>query len=85
MPNDVKPRKDEAVSDKRRKFRQLAESRTNRAIEAIARVGNLSNHHVYEFDEAEVRKVVRALRDAVSSVESRFTTPRGKTSGTFKL
>jgi len=55
--------------DKRGKFRELAESRTNRAIEAIARIGNLSNRQTYEWDEAEVKKVVRALRDAVSSVE----------------
>ena len=72
-------------SDKQKKFRQLAESRTNRALDAISRIGNLSNKHIYEFDEAEVRKVVRALRDAVSVVESRFTTPRGRTGGSFKL
>ncbi len=70
---------------KHSKFRSLAESRTNKAIEAITRIGNLSNRQIYEFDESEVRKIVRALRDAVSAVESRFESPRGKSGGAFKL
>jgi len=70
---------------KRARFRSLAESRTNKAIEAILRIGNLSNRQIYDFEEAEVRKVLRALKDAVTSVEARFETPRGKTGGGFKL
>ena len=73
------------IEQKRNKFRTLAESRTNKAIEAISRLGNLSNRQIYEFEEAEVRKVLRALRDAVSAVESRFESPRGKTGAGFKL
>jgi hypothetical protein len=73
------------MNQKRQKFRSLAESRTNKAIEAISRIGNLSNRQTYEFEDAEVRKIVRALRDAVSAVESRFESPRGKLSGGFKL
>lgn len=72
-------------SEKREKFRELAESRTNRAIESILRIGNLSNRQIYEWEDAEVKKVIRALRDAVSSVESRFESPKGKMAGGFKL
>ncbi len=73
------------AGSKREKFRALAEARANKAIEAIARIGNLSNRQIYEFEDAEVRKVVRALKDAVASVEARFESPRGKTGGSFKL
>jgi hypothetical protein len=76
------PRK---LKDKHQRFRTLAESRTNKALQAIARIGNLSNRQIYEFEEPEVRKIVRVLRDAVSLVESRFESPRGKTAGGFKL
>ena len=58
--------------DKHQRFRALAESRTNKAIEAIMRIGNLSNRQIYDFEEPEVRKIIRALKDAVSLVESRF-------------
>ena len=73
------------LDKKRQKFRDLAESRTNKAIEAISRIGNLSNKQIYEFEESEVRKVIRALRDAVVAVEGRFASPRGKSGGGFKL
>jgi hypothetical protein len=72
-------------SGKRGKFRELAEARTNKAIEAILRIGNLSNRQIYDFEDAEVRKVIRALKDAVASVEARFESPCGKTGGGFKL
>ena len=73
------------TEDKRQKFRDLAESRTNKAIEAISRIGNLSNRQIYEFDEVEVRKIIRALKDAITKVEGRFHSPRGKSGGGFKL
>jgi hypothetical protein len=78
----VKPVKTE---DKRQKFRDLAESRTNKAIEAISRIGNLSNRQIYEFEEQEVRKIIRALKDAITKVEGRFDSPRRKSDGGFKL
>jgi hypothetical protein len=38
----------------------------------------------YEYEEVEVRKVIRALREAVAVGEARFETPRARKSG-FKL
>lgn len=72
-------------SSKHEKFRELAESRTNKALTSIGRIGNLSNRSLYSWDEAEVRKVIKALKDAVTEVEAKFTSPRGKTDGKFKL
>lgn len=71
--------------DKHQRFRELAEARTNKAIEAIFRIGNLSNRQIYEFEEAEVRKIIRALKDAIAAVEGRFNSPRSKGGGGFKL
>lgn len=73
------------LSAKHQKFRDLAESRTNKALDAIRRIGNLSNRSIYEWDEAEVRKVVKALRAEVSEVEGRFASPGSKSGQKFKL
>lgn len=73
------------TASKRQKFRSLAEKRTNRALEAIGRIGNLSNRQLYEWEEAEVRKITKALKDAVSEVEGRFASPKGKADAKFKL
>lgn len=70
---------------KRAKFRHLAQSRTNKALESIGRIGNLSNRSIYEWEEAELKKVIKALKDAVSEVERRFESPKGKVDGKFKL
>ena len=72
------------MTQKREKFRELAEGRTTKALDAIARFGNLSNRQVYEYEDVEVKKIMRALRDAVAEVEARFEAPRTRKSG-FKL
>lgn len=71
--------------EKHEKFRELAEKRTNRALEAIERIGKLSNRQLYQWEEAEVRKIVKALKDAVGEVEVRFASPRGRPDSKFRL
>jgi len=70
---------------KREKFLYIAEKRTNNALEAIGRLSNLSNPQIYEFEETEVRKMIKALKDAVTEVESRFASPKGKSEAKFKF
>lgn len=83
MPNEIGNRG--YLPPKRQKFRELAEKRTNRALESINRIGNLSNRQLYEWEDAEVRKVMKALKEAVSEVENRFASPKGKSDAKFKL
>lgn len=73
------------TDEKRGNFRRIGEARTNKALQAISRIGNLSNRQLYEWDDAEVRKIIKALRDAVSEVEGRFTAPKSKSDPQFKL
>jgi hypothetical protein len=74
-----------SMSSKRLKFRELAENRTNKALDAVRRIGNLANPQLYEPDQTEVRKIIKALRDAVSDVEAKFASPRARPPGAFKL
>jgi len=71
--------------NKRSKFREIAVGRTDRAIEAIERIGNLSNRQLYEWEEVEVKKILKALRDAVNKVENRFEAPGGRNRERFSL
>jgi hypothetical protein len=70
---------------KHRKFRELAERRTNKALDAIRLIGNLSNRQNYVYSDAEVRKIVKTLKDAVAEVEARFGKSPGHGGGEFKL
>lgn len=79
-------REGQPTSDKKRlKFRELAEKRTSKALESIRLIGNLSNRQTYAFEEAEVRKITKALKDAVAEVEARFGRSAGRGGGDFKL
>lgn len=73
------------MAEKHAKFRELAEGRTNKALEAILRIGKLSNRQLYEWNDAEIRKIIKALRDAVSEVDSKFHAPKGAKENKFKL
>jgi hypothetical protein len=75
----------ESFEKRHAKFRELAENRTNAALEAIRRIGNLSNRQLYDFEEAEVRKILKVLRDAIADIETRFASPKGRRGGKFKL
>jgi hypothetical protein len=66
------------MTEKSQKFRELAEKRTNNALDAILRIGKLSNRQLYEYDESDVKKIVKALRDTISEVEDRFSSPQGR-------
>ena len=69
---------------KKIKFKELAEKRVNKALDSIRLVGNLSNRQTYAYDDAQVRKIVKALRDAVGEVETRFGSNSSQ-GGEFKL
>ena len=59
-------------TEKRTNFVRLAEGRTQVALDAIRKLGNLSNRRAYDFSEADIRKISKALREAVSDLEKRF-------------
>lgn len=72
------------MNEKREKFVKLAEGRTSSALAAIRKLGNLSNRRAYEFDDADVKKIIKALRDAVSELEGKFSSTNTPTDS-FKL
>lgn len=60
------------MSEKRTKFRELAEKRVNNALKNIQLIGNLSNIRVYEYDEEEVKKIFKSLKEEISIAEAKF-------------
>ena len=72
-------------SKRRENFVRLAEGRTQLALDAIRKLGNLSNRRAYEFTDADIRKISKALKDAISDVERRFGASTDSADTTFKL
>lgn len=74
-----------AKAEKREKFVKLAENRTVNAIKAIRVIGKLGNKNAYQFDDSDVKKIVRALTKEVDALQARMSSSGGKESVDFKL
>lgn len=71
--------------DKRANFIRLAEGRTQLALDAIRKIGNLSNNRAYEYTDADVKAIIKALRDATLDIERKFNSSTGDTFNKFRL
>ena len=84
----LKVAEDAQASDKtskREKFVKLAESRTVSAIKAIRIIGKLGNRNAYDYDDADVRKIVKALNDEIEALKNRMKTTKSSDGVDFKL
>lgn len=70
------------MSDIRRsRFKRIATKRTNKVLEQLRILGNLSNKSYYNYSEAEVNKMFKAIESQLRTVKTRFKPRRRK----FKL
>jgi hypothetical protein len=74
-----------SAQDKRSKFVELAESRTINAIRAIRVIGKLGNKAAYEYDDADVKKIISALSKEVDGLKARLVQKSNKGEVEFKL
>jgi hypothetical protein len=70
---------------KRDKFVELAQKRTRNAIKAIRVIAKLGNKNAYEFTEADVTKIAKALTREVEVMKSRMLSTSGKEAVDFTL
>ena len=62
----------ETTRNKREKFVELAEKRTNRVLDSIASLSNLANSANYQYTESDYRKIIRAIRAELNQLQSKF-------------
>lgn len=60
------------VESKRDKFIRLAETRTNKALEMIRLIGNLSNKTVYDYTDKDVDKIFKALEAEIQLAKKQY-------------
>ena len=64
------------MSKKSDKFKELARSRVNRAINMIRLIANLGNKAHYDYTSDQARKVVSALQAEVNNVKTKFNSKK---------
>ena len=57
---------------KREKFVRLAEARTNRIIDTLQLLGNLSNTSAYEYSKKDIDQMFKAIEDAMADTRNKF-------------
>jgi hypothetical protein len=71
--------------DKRAKFVELAQNRTKNALKAIRVIGKLGNKNAYEFSDADVNKIAKALSREIDLMKARMSSTGSKESVEFNL
>jgi len=69
--------------DRHDKFVRLAETRTQKALDAIRLIGNLSNRSTYEFSDSEIRQIFKALDEELKVARERFNQASGSRASGF--
>ena len=58
--------------DKKANFIRIAEARTNKIIESIALLGNLSNTSYYEYTPDQIEAMFSAIQEELDNQKKRF-------------
>ncbi len=67
------------------KFKDLAISRVNKAINQIRLVGNLANRNYYTYSDEEVKKIFSALESEIRKSKEKFKNSTTKGDKGFSL
>ena len=70
---------------KRDRFVRLAEKRTNRIIDQLSLLGNLSNTNAYEYTQKDVNKMFKAIEEALAESKKKFANSNGKNDRRFSF
>lgn len=71
-------RRGELMEKKKENFKRLAESRTNKVIDMLALIGNLSNQSNYEYTARDVNKIFSSIEKALDIQRERFNSNLSK-------
>lgn len=71
--------------DKKSNFKRIAENRTNKIIDMLELLGNLSNTSFYEYSESDVEKIFNAIDEQVEKTKSKFVKKRKPARRRFEL
>jgi len=75
-----------AMKEKRERFAKVAASRVQKALDAMESLSKCSNRTNYEYSEADIRKMSRALNDKLKVTLDMFKSgAQSKAGNTFKF
>ena len=61
------------MENKKANFKRIAENRTNKIINMISLLGNLSNSSFYEYTDSQIETIFDAIQNELDKQKSKFT------------
>jgi hypothetical protein len=72
-------------SIKRDRFKNVAGKRVQKVLDTIDSLAKCANRNNYDYDEEDVSKMLRALKEKVKILEMAYTSNTKSTKNTFKF
>lgn len=85
MANTAPAKTEEKTETKAERFVRLGQSRTSKALDAIANIGGLANKGNYEYTEEQANKILKALEAEVVKLSQKFANPGSVVAEGFTL
>lgn len=73
------------MNNKKQNFKRLAEARTEKVLQTLDLIGNLSNKSFYEYTDEEVEKIFNAISMSVEQNKNKFNKNNKKEKRRFTL
>lgn len=73
------------MTDKKSNFKRIAESRTNKIIDMLDLLGNLSNTSFYDYSENDIEKIFNAIEDQLEKTKAKFSKNKKPSRKKFEL
>lgn len=70
---------------RRQRFEKIASKRVQKILDDINVLSNCSNRNNYEYSDADVKKMMAAIRGQVKQLEMAFSDQKGNGKQTFKF
>ena len=70
---------------KRKRFEEVASSRVNKVLNAMESLQKCSNTYNYEYNDADVKKMMSAIKSQFDELRSSFDNGLSKSKGSFKF
>lgn len=73
------------MENKKENFKRIAENRTNKIIDMISLLGNLSNSSFYEYTDEQINSIFDAIQEELDKQRSKFNKQKEGKKRRFEL
>lgn len=73
------------MENKKENFKRIASNRTNKIINMINSLGNLTNSSFYEYTDEQIEAMFKAIEDEIEAQKKVFESKKDKKQRKFEL